>query len=155
MPTTASNQGTKKRGPRHRGPQLLGCLPHPIGAVVPFVVVSRPAPPVASQQALTALPSHCLVEKGVLPHSLFTGFYSEHTPPLWRLKHAGDARAPVTKPAASEVPALSMHIAMRVSWLRGDVTLRAQGRTCAGQGAAVSHNQETVDFFGKNVEAPE
>ena len=54
-----------------------------------------------------------------LPRRSIGTFYSGHTPTLRRLNHLADYQAPGTNPAASELPALAILSATRVSWLRG------------------------------------
>ena len=91
-----------------------------LNTVVPFVVVS-----VLGTTRCTPADPDCLARRSACEQSpalgfLFTAVYSEHTPPLRRLKHLTDiGQAPGTTPAAIVVPALGMSVIVRVSWLRG------------------------------------
>jgi hypothetical protein len=125
----------------------------PIGAVAPFVVVSRPAPPAASQQDWTALPSLCRVDQGSSRSPWQTRFYSEHTPTFRRLNHAGDTLRTGYHSGSPESLPSYPYASQQKSRGSGDVTLQAHGRTCAGQGAAVPHGIAAMFFSEANAEA--
>ena len=149
LPTTdlATAQGIPDRGipcdllP----PTLLPTSQSPLSSSIAFSTTWNAQTVVDCPAYLTA------PECRPLPQTAFETFYSGHTLTLRRLNHLVDYQAPGTNPAASELPALAILSAIRVSWLRGCYSsghawyVRRSGRH--------SFLYCCRDFWGQNVEA--